>query len=940
MRVKQDDVRYLQQAATAETLPEALARLNSADTETQNGSVSPTEPFWLEVSLPRAPTKGVSHLLEIRCLRALSAEFWASTSGGPPAPLSWREEKGGIVVDLPATSFDSTKVFGKITAPTVYTPKYAVWKAEQYIRSAYLFERTGGALTGALLMLVLFSAMIAALNRDTTYLLFAAWLTTGLRVAAINNGWDFRWLGIDLSADTLTLVSKVTLAAHALFTTALFSSLLASELQRTGAQHRLSVVVAYFSVLTLAAAVLPWHVFLPTFWASSVVGMLYLLYELKRILQTARSSTAMWYAASWGIMFAGMILEVLVTTDAIRLPIQGVSAQGTSLANALLTAVALADRIRAERNGKITAQRREIAALKQLHKTFQSVPSGLFSLDQLGKLRSFNAAFSAVFPDKTLNANTHWEQLFGSGSFETLKARCAASVGERYELSINDHSGTRRILGIQAAIENGEVEGSIVDLTAQKTAEARLQFLANNDPLTGLLNRRGFDAALEAALKATAGGEAVAMAYVDLDRFKLVNDLFGHAAGDSVLQQVAERIQNALPPGATTSRVGGDEFIVIFPDTTIETAEAICADLLARLRERAYTYADKAFSIDGSCGVIPLTAKMNAREAVTTCDRTCAEAKRLGGSRVVALREASASLKAHMDEIRLVAGMKTDLPVDRLFTLFQPIVSLSSPQKSLCYEVLIRMRDTDGQIISPARFVAAAERNGVITKIDLWVLESTLKWLRDHDEHRRRVNFVTVNLSGASLNDERFLEAALTLVENYPEAVRKLCFEITESVALYDIENTRRFVTALQRHGAKVALDDFGAGYTSFNYLKDISSDLVKIDGSFVRDINKHPHNLAITRAIVDLAHELGMECIAEWAEDDATLEVLARLGVDYAQGYGLCMPIPNDDVLHARSGFDLVPDEDTRAMLRRCDEMAPTSRGQPTSSVFSETAA
>jgi EAL domain-containing protein (putative c-di-GMP-specific phosphodiesterase class I) len=260
--------------------------------------------------------------------------------------------------------------------------------------------------------------------------------------------------------------------------------------------------------------------------------------------------------------------------------------------------------------------------------------------------------------------------------------------------------------------------------------------------------------------------------------------------------------------------------------------------------------------------------------------------------------------------------MKERLPIENFFTQLQPIVSLRNPESSLCYEVLIRMRDNNGQVLPPARFIPAAERNGLMTQIDRWVLRSTLEWLDAQPAHRDNVDFCTLNLSGASLNDEKFLQDTIALIRSHPESTRKICFEITESVALYDLNTTRRFVDRVKSFGAMVALDDFGAGYTSFSYLKELPGDLVKIDGNFIRDVNLNRANFAITRAVVDLAHELGMGCVAEWAENAGIVKSLVELQVDYAQGYGVCRPLDRERLLAVPNAVTLIGDQETADII------------------------
>ncbi len=483
---------------------------------------------------------------------------------------------------------------------------------------------------------------------------------------------------------------------------------------------------------------------------------------------------------------------------------------------------------------------------------------------------------------------------------------------------------------MRAVLKEEKVEASVEDITQRKEADFQLRFLAHHDPLTALLNRRGFDAKFERAMVRLEPGETALLAYVDLDRFKLVNDLFGHVAGDNVLRQVADRLKARVQEPHSIARVGGDEFLILFVGMTAPEAKSLCEAILDDIRSTPYQFQDKAFSVDASVGLTTLEPGMSERDAVSTCDRACSEAKRLGGSHVVLLNDKSEQVKQHLDEIRLIAEIRNSLPEDRLFTVFQPIVSLSDAASSLCYEVLLRMRDDDGKTIPPGRFIAAAERNGLMTRIDRFVLRNTLEWLDSHPTHRGNVSFSTLNISGASLNDERFIDDVRAIVREHPESAKKLCFEVTESVALYDLNGTRRFVDMIKSFGAMVALDDFGAGYTSFSYLKELRGDIVKIDGGFIRDINSNPANYAITRAIIDVSHELGMGCIAEWAETPDILASLMNLKADYAQGFVLAKPLEREALLATTNCGALMKDPEVRRLLNLEQDAPITSAREP----------
>jgi EAL domain-containing protein (putative c-di-GMP-specific phosphodiesterase class I) len=253
---------------------------------------------------------------------------------------------------------------------------------------------------------------------------------------------------------------------------------------------------------------------------------------------------------------------------------------------------------------------------------------------------------------------------------------------------------------------------------------------------------------------------------------------------------------------------------------------------------------------------------------------------------------------------------------DGLFLDMQPIMSLTAPYDSLDFEVLLRLREADNSITPAGKVISAAENNGRISLIDRWVLSNILQWLAENRDRLKKTRFVCVNLSGGSLNDEKFIRDAFAMIAEAGSIASLLCFEITESVALHDLGNTNRFIDTVRGYGAKVALDDFGAGYTSFSYLKELAAEAVKIDGAFVRDVNSHPANLAIVEAIAELSHNLGMKTVAEWAEDAATVAVLAEVGVDYVQGYAVARPMAPERILAADSCGALIEDPQVARLI------------------------
>jgi len=347
-----------------------------------------------------------------------------------------------------------------------------------------------------------------------------------------------------------------------------------------------------------------------------------------------------------------------------------------------------------------------------------------------------------------------------------------------------------------------------------------------------------------------------------------------------------------------------------------EASTSYARRLHEAVSSRPVEVAGRVLTVSASVGLVPIDVGMNVRDAIAASSQACAEAKTKGRNRVVHVARQDLAMSGYLAELKVQENLEDKLNSQRFFLQYQPIVSFRSAFETLNYEVLVRMRGENGEMILPSRFIPAAERNGQVSLIDRWVLLKTLHWLNDHQEHLDRLNYATINLSGASLNDARFVDNTFSMISDFPAVMKKLCFEITETVALADQGATKRFSERVHSMGGKVALDDFGAGYTSFTYLREIEADIIKIDGSFVRDIRRNPANLSITRMIVDLSHELGKRCVAEWAEGPDDVATLMQLGVDYGQGYALARPMAPETLAAAQSGGDLVVEPTVRALL------------------------
>ncbi|MCD6675421.1 MAG: EAL domain-containing protein [Burkholderiaceae bacterium] len=901
-------------SGTEWTLDEAIRKFAEGNSiPLEKGGSLPFRNVWIRIDLSGQATYG-NQVLALESIRADQAHFWSISPNGSDqvaVELEWEPTRSGIAITLPENAGGIEQIVGRIIPQSINRIQLSLGSRDELLAQNFKFERTGGLLIGALLMVAFFSLVVAIFNRDRIFFLYSAWLLTTLRIAAYNGDWDPYWLSIPMGGESLQMFLRLSYIAHSLISLALFQSLFGKELRSHNLHHLIFVLQALTLAMCVPVLVLDPTGSLKSLWLLSALTIVAVFYVLITLAIKSPSRELLWYIGSWAVTLLGSIAQIAFSVGFSKSILDIANSQSTAIGSALMLGVTLAQKMNTERQARIAAQNSAITALQRFRQNYNSTPVGIFSMKIDGTLLEHNPTFGSMFVvdgRRGSKVGTNWATLLSRDALQRISEQADGTRMMDAEIAVRRIGDKKRWFHVRAVRKSDRYEGWIEDISARKEAEDQLKFLVHHDSLTGLLNRRGFEVELQKATRA-AGARVICLAYVDLDRFKLVNDLFGHAAGDQILRQMSARMREIIGPPHVPARVGGDEFVVVIDSLPLEAARALCERLRVALSDRAYHYQDKAFSVTASIGLIRVLEGMRAPDALTASDRACAEAKRLGGGSVISFDSSSGELMDYLEEIKLVAGMKERLPVENFFTQLQPIVSLRNPRSSLCYEVLIRMRDASGAVMPPSRFIPAAERNGLMTQIDRWVLRSTLEWLDSQPVHRNDIDFCTINLSGASLNDEKFLQDTIALIRDHSHSTRKICFEITESVALYDLNTTRRFVDTVKSFGAMVALDDFGAGYTSFSYLKELPADLVKIDGNFIRDVNSNPANFAITRAVVELAHELGMGCVAEWAENAEIVRSLIQLRIDYAQGYGLCRPIERERILAVSNSAALIAD-------------------------------
>jgi diguanylate cyclase (GGDEF)-like protein/PAS domain S-box-containing protein len=471
------------------------------------------------------------------------------------------------------------------------------------------------------------------------------------------------------------------------------------------------------------------------------------------------------------------------------------------------------------------------------------------------------------------------------------------------------HSGTT-----EAAIElNGspikdsqnQTIGSVMvfhDVTKLRALTMQLSHQATHDALTGLINRVAFDARVEQAVHSAGKSEKQhTLCYIDLDQFKIVNDTCGHPAGDELLIQITRLLRSCLRESDVLARLGGDEFGVLLLGCPLKKAEAVTETLRQTVEAFRFRYDNKEFRVGTSIGVVPIPDnKTTLTDLMKAVDSACYVAKERGRNRIHVSKPDDKEIAQHHGQMQWMQRIQHAVEQDEFVLYAQPITAIEGALEQRKHaELLLRMVENKGtgkeQIILPDAFLPAAQRYHLMPLIDRWVLDNALKKLASNDAYMERLATCTINLSGQSLTDLKLYDYIIKLLKETKVDPRRICFEITESAVIANMEIAQQFVNGMRKIGCRFALDDFGSGLSTFDYLKQLNVDYVKLDGSLIRDVATSRVSQAMVHAVNYVAHVMGMKTIAEFVESDAILQTLRNLSVDYAQGYAIGKPQPLD---------------------------------------------
>lgn len=542
--------------------------------------------------------------------------------------------------------------------------------------------------------------------------------------------------------------------------------------------------------------------------------------------------------------------------------------------------------------------------------TLHSIGDAVITTDATGKIEYFNpvaeiltgwsqqeaqglplAEVFIIFHETTRKpAENPVEKALQSGQIVSLANNTVLITRDGREIAIDDSAAPIRD-------RYNQIVGAVMvfhDVTQNRSLSRQISWQASHDSLTGLVNRHKFEQCLEqAAIDARTHNLEHALCYLDLDQFKIVNDTCGHAAGDELLRQVTTLLQTKIRQSDVLARLGGDEFGALLYQCCLEQAIGVAEVMRSAIQEFRFVWQDNIFSIGVSIGLVEINANSESRASLLSyADAACYAAKNKGRNRVHIFQSDDEELLQQRGEMQWVSWITKALAENR-FCLYSQIIAAIAPTatQETHYEILLRLRDEEGNLVAPMAFIPAAERYNLMPTIDRWVIETLFKsWsLAEHDGK----TIYAINLSGTSINDDQFISFLREQFALYQVPPESICFEITETVAIANLTKASQFIRELQRYGCRFSLDDFGSGMSSFAYLKTLPVDYLKIDGGFIKNIVENSVDDAMVEAITRIGHIMGVKTIAEFVENDAILQRIKTLGVDYAQGYGVAKPRP-----------------------------------------------
>jgi diguanylate cyclase (GGDEF)-like protein len=787
--------------------------------------------------------------------------------------------------------------------------------------SVLIFERRQGFLEGVLYLMIGIVAVVAIMARSSLFVAYGFWLFASLRLVALSEGWDHILFGVVLNSSSLTNARMIALAMY--FTsTVLIIWHLFDNIRRSSWRISLFLLQSASVILISLAFFSSYRTFLQLFWPVSLVASVIVAWVVIQYFYEKRDRVAVYYLASMMVTLTGAVAEVLSAWFDQGFLIQYFNSASVTVLASVMTAVALGEYLRnAQFQQQLAAQQVQLAH-ERLERVFDIAPSAMFTCSNEGNLLNHNKLFTDLFLNQQGKPIFEFLQPQRLSSLFTLLEQPGKLA--RRELPVTGGDGHTRWFELVVSRDHRELVGVVSDFTSRKDKELALQYQATHDELTGALNRRGLQNSIHNKLiKNTC---SFVIFCIDIQKFSRFISAFGVSVSDELLQAFQTELNRYMSMHGDIARLHVDKFVVLSDINSSMQAEEAFDAFLHRVETLPFQLQGRTIQTQILATLVYQGVLDNVIDIMETIEVSMREAKlkakrNTNVERIVIEQNQARFL---LDQSRTIRGLDEQKLPPRLMLAWQPILALDQVDAPLYAEALLRIKGEDGKLNSAGFLLEACERSGHTAFLDSWVLGQSLDFLTKHAKQLEKLSVLSINVSPGSLNDDVFLQNTLALIHAHREQASKLCLEITEVGSVLNLQSVQNFIEQVRTLGVRIALDDFGAGYSNFRYAIDLHADVIKIDGSIIKNICHSTESHAVTAAVVGLAHDLGCKCVAEWVEDLHTLRAVKELGIDYIQGYLVSPAIDCESFLGLSSPLDLVYDKDRARLIQELVDSVP----------------
>ena len=870
-------------------------------------------PYWVYANVSQTMAQQYEQIF-FRSRHVVQSSCWLAYPNGTLQEIQLETNQGRVVSANLRNPVNLQGVLCQFKFIGPASLEIGLQTAANFNETILVSERRQSFLEGVLYLMIGMVAVAAFMTRSVLFVSYGFWLFASLRLVALSEGWDHSIFGFDLKSEPLMRARMLALAMY--FTsTVLIVWHLFENIRRESWLGVLRALQCASVILTALALFSPYRTFLELFWPMSLVAASAVAKVVIQNFLEKRDRVAIYYLAAMLISLAGAVAEVLSAWFDQRFLLQYFNSASVTVLASLMTAVALAEFLRkAQWQQQLAAQE-----IKQAHERLESVfdiaPSAMFTCTRHGQLIHFNKQFTDLFLNREGMPTLDFLQPQRLAALFNLLEQPGKS--SRRELPVVVGEGQTRWYELVVSRDHRELVGVVADFTARKDRELALQYQATHDELTGALNRRGLQNIIHNKLNKRAA--SFTFFCVDIQQFSRLISAYGLAVSDQLLRAFHTELYRHMNAHGEIARLHVDQFAIMIHQNDTERAEEAFNAFLYRLDSVPFQFDGRSIQTSVLATLVFQGLVDNVLDVMETVEMSMRESKFKAKrnnkvERVVFEQNQTRSL---LDQSRTIRRLDDQKLPTGLTLAWQPILALNEHNGPLYAEALLRIKDENGKLGSAGFLIEACERGGHTAFLDNWVLSHTLDFLAQHAQQLNKLSVLSINVSPGSLNDEIFLQDTLALIRVHQQHASKLCLEITEVGSVINLQAVQNFIEQVRSLGVRIALDDFGAGYSNFRYAMDLHADVIKIDGSIVKNICHSTESHAVITAIVGLAHDLGCKCVAEWVEDLHTLREVKELGVDYVQGYLVSPAVECERFLNLNSTLELMPDQNRARLVQ-----------------------